>query len=51
MINNIIIGKESFVTKALCKILKNPVVLSANKLDLEVIKKIQAKNKQVSSTP
>jgi FlaA1/EpsC-like NDP-sugar epimerase len=45
MINNIIIGKESFVTKALCKILKNPVVLSANKLDLEVIKKIQAKNK------
>jgi UDP-N-acetylglucosamine 4,6-dehydratase len=41
MIKNIIIGKESFVTKALLKFLKNPLVISTNNLDEKIIKKIQ----------
>ena len=45
MIKNIIIGKESFVTKALLKFLKNPIVISANNLDEKIIKKIQKFNK------
>ena len=41
MIKNIIIGKESFVTKALVKFLKNSLVISANNLDEKIIKQIQ----------
>jgi FlaA1/EpsC-like NDP-sugar epimerase len=45
MITNIIIGKQSFVTKALLSFIKKAEVFSANDFDITTIKKIQSKKK------
>lgn len=45
MINNIIIGENSFVTKSLGKFLKNKTILSSNKLSIDNIKKIKSYKK------
>ena len=45
MIANIIIGKQSFVTKALLRFIKKAEVFSANDLDITTINKIQSKKK------
>jgi hypothetical protein len=37
MINNIIIGQNSFVTKSLGRFLKNKIIFSSNKLAIEKI--------------
>ena len=37
MIKNIIIGKNSFVTKSIKKYLKNPIIFSANELSKKSI--------------
>ena len=37
MINNIIIGQNSFVTKSLVRFLKNKIIFSSNKLAIEKI--------------
>ena len=45
MIKNIVIGKNSSVSKALIKFIKNYEIISANELNYDVIKKIQSKKK------
>ena len=45
MITNIIIGKQSFVTKALLNFIKKAEVFSANDFDEVAVKKIQSKKK------
>ena len=45
MTTNIIIGKQSFVTKALLDFIKKAEVFSANDFDMISIKKIQSKKK------
>ena len=45
MITNIIIGKQSFVTKALLNFIKKAEVFSANDFDAVAIKSIQSKKK------